>query len=390
MKILIISKTSKPFNDIGSKRHVTLAKLLGDKGLDTDVLISDINYVDNKKYRPSTQKNVKVVNCHFQGNSFVKRTLSIIEFSIKIHFIKERDYDIVIGSSPDLVSCLSAYFFSLFNKSIFAMEIRDIWPLSISELTNINYGITILKKIEYFLYKRSEFIISPIVNIKDYFIDINKKHLIKKTLFLPQIINTSDFNQEDSINLTSDNCLKIIYSGSVRYNNHLSEIIQYLQHAHTKYGNFFEVTVMGDGISLEPIKKIASRMKFRINFKKSRKNSKEIISEISKYDLGISYIIDSKIYSYGIAFNKSVDFIAAKTPLAIIGGEGIPDFYEIDERFKLNHDKNDFAEFIFGYSKLTVRERQNIKRNLKDLKAFDLKKHKYIDELCKKCTQIIS
>ena len=113
MKILIISKTSKPFNDIGSNRHMTLAKLLSDKGLETDVLISDINYIDNKKYRPSSQKNVKVINCYFQGNSFVKRSLSIIEFSIKIHFIKERDYDIVIGSSPDLVSCLSAYFFSL-------------------------------------------------------------------------------------------------------------------------------------------------------------------------------------------------------------------------------------------------------------------------------------
>ena len=390
MKILIISKTSKPLNDIGSKRHMTLAKLLSDKGLETDVLISDINYIDNKKYRPSSQENVKVINCYFQGNSFVKRTLSIIEFSIKIHFIKERDYDIVIGSSPDLISCLSAYFFSLLNKSKFAMEIRDIWPLSITELTNINYGVTILKKIEHFLYKRSEFIISPIVNIKDYFIEINKKYLIKKTLLLPQILNTSDFQQEVPINLSSDNFLKVIYSGSVRYNNHLSEILQYLEYANTTYGNFFEVTVMGDGNSLKEIKKIASRMKFKINFKKSKNKSEEIISEISQHDLGISYIIDSKIYSYGIAFNKSVDFIAAKTPLAVIGGKGIPDFYETDERFKLNHDKEDFAKFIFGYSKLTAIERQDIKRNLKDLRAFNLKKQKYLDELCKKCTQIIS
>jgi hypothetical protein len=389
MKILIISKTSKPFNDIGSKRHMTLAKLLSDKGLETDVLISNINYVDNKKYRPSSQKNVKVINCYFQGNSFVKRTLSIIEFSIKIHFIKERGYDIVIGSSPDLVSCLSAYFFSLSNKSKFVLEIRDIWPLSITELTNINYGVTLLKKIELFLYKRSEFIISPIVNIKDYFIEINKKYLIKKTLLLPQTLDTSGFKQESSINLTSDNYLKIIYSGSVRYNNHLSEIIQYLQYANTTYGNFFEVTVMGDGASLKAIKKIASRMKFKIDFKKSNK-SNEIISEISQHDLGISYIIDSKLYSYGIAFNKSVDFIAAKTPLAVIGGKGIPDFYETDDRFKLNHDKEDFAEFIFGYSKLNAMERQDIKRNLKDLKTFTLKKQKYLDELCKKCTQIMS
>lgn len=390
MKILIISKTSKPLNDIGSKRHMTLAKLLSDKGLETDVLISDINYVDNKKYRPSSQKNVKVINCYFQGNSFVKRTLSIIEFSIKIHFFKKRDYDIVIGSSPDLVSCLSAYFFSLSNKSKFVMEVRDIWPLSITELTNINYGVTLLKKIEHFLYKRSEFIISPIVNIKDYFIEINKKHLIKKTFLLPQTLDTSGFKQESSINLTSDNYLKIIYSGSVRYNNHLSQIIQYLQYANKTYGNFFEVTIMGDGASLKAIKKIASRMKFKIDFKKSKNKSKEIISEISQHDLGISYITDSKLYSYGIAFNKSVDFIVAKTPLAVIGGKGIPDFYETDERFKLNHDKEDFAEFIFGYSKLTAMERQDIKRNLKDLKAFNLKKQKYLDDLCNKCTQIIS
>ena len=160
----------------------------------------------------------------------------------------------MIGSSPDLVSCLSAYFFSFLNKSKFAMEIRDIWPLSTTELTNINYGVTLLKKIEHFLYKRSEFIISPIVNIKDYFIEINKKYLIKKTLLLPQILNTSDFKQEVPINLSSDNFLKVIYSGSVRYNNHLIEILQYLEYANTTYGNFFEVTVMGDGNSLKEIK----------------------------------------------------------------------------------------------------------------------------------------
>jgi hypothetical protein len=147
---------------------------------------------------------------------------------------------------------------------------------------------------------------------------------------------------------------------------------------------------MGDGASLKAIKKTASRMKFKIDFKKSKNKSKEIISEISQHDLGISYITDSKLYSYGIAFNKSVDFIVAKTPLAVIGGKRIPDFYETDERFKLNHDKEDFAEFIFGYSKLTAMERQDIKRNLKDIKAFNLKKQKYLDDLCNKCTQIIS
>ena len=370
MKILIINRTSKPYGFGGLKRHAHLQSLLKKRGIDVQLLISNIDHTTNKRYGAKQNDEIKVVNLFFSGNSILCRALSIIEFSIKLHFKKLDSFEYIIGSSPDLISAFSAYLLSLRMGCPFIFEVRDIWPLSISELTNIKFGLSFLKLIESYLYKRSKLIISTIPDLKQYFLDNNFQEQVKKIFTLPQILMTKEL-PETAIRKTDNKNLKIVYCGSIRQNNNLPDILEYLDFTSKKFGVFFDFTVIGEGSSKEHIKNISKNLAFQTYFKDQLNSSQDIIKELSQYDVGVAYIKDAAIYKYGLSMNKSVDFLCSHTPLAIIGGKGINSFYDFDRKFKLSYNRNSFADFFYNFHKYDEVKKENIS---KDMKQFMIKK----------------
>lgn len=72
-----------------------------------------------------------------------------------------RRVDVVMGTSPQFLTLISAYLIALLRGKPFICEIRDIWPESISSLQVINKPgmLRVLEKIELFLYRRAAKII---------------------------------------------------------------------------------------------------------------------------------------------------------------------------------------------------------------------------------------
>ncbi len=365
MKILIVNRTSKPLGFGGHKRHAHLQKLLKKRGIDVQLLISNIDHTTNKTYSAKQSDEIKVVNLFFSGNSILSRTLSILEFSIKLHFKKVDSYEYVIGSSPDLISAFSAYMLSLRLGCPFIFEVRDIWPLSISELTNIKFGLNLLKLVESYLYQKSKLIISTIPDLEQYFLDNNFQDQVKKIFILPQILITKGLSETIS-RKTNNERLKIVYCGSIRHNNNLPDILEYLDFAAKKFGVFFDFTVIGKGSSKEHIENISKNLCFQTFFKDQLNSSREVINELAQYDIGVSFIKNAPLYKYGISMNKSVDFLCSQTPLAIIGGEGVNTFYDFDKKFKLNYNLDSFADFFYNFYKYDDVKKENISKHMKD------------------------
>ncbi len=72
------------------------------------------------------------------------------------------------------------------KKAPHYFEVRDIWPLSQQILHNFdkkNIVIRILTKIELFLYKKSDLLISPLKNFNQYLLEKNIHTPFK---FIPQ------------------------------------------------------------------------------------------------------------------------------------------------------------------------------------------------------------
>ncbi len=98
------------------------------------------------------------------NTGFIKRILDYISFMpsavLAAFFISKPD--VVIGTSPQFFTVCAAYCVSWYKRIPFIFELRDIWPESIKAVGAMDDSIIIrcLEKIELFLYRKADLIVS--------------------------------------------------------------------------------------------------------------------------------------------------------------------------------------------------------------------------------------
>lgn len=148
----------------------------------------------NKFYQSELIDGINVVRVwtYIAPNSgFIKRIVDYISFSLMSSivglFFK---YDVVIGTSPQFFTTISAYILSIIKNKPWVFELRDLWPESIKAVDGIpNYIpfgdkiISFFESIELFLYNRATLIVSVTDSFKNHLIgrgiDKNKIKIVK-------------------------------------------------------------------------------------------------------------------------------------------------------------------------------------------------------------------
>jgi colanic acid biosynthesis glycosyl transferase WcaI len=104
------------------------------------------------------------------NEGFFRRSLDFASFMFASFFfgLFVKKPDIIVGTSPQFFTVISACFLSKIKKVPFVFELRDIWPASIVAVsaTNNRFLIRILEKIEIFLYKSAALIIAVTQSFK--------------------------------------------------------------------------------------------------------------------------------------------------------------------------------------------------------------------------------
>lgn len=108
---------------------------------------------------------VRRVKTYITANEgFAKRILDFMSFMITsfIAGLFIRKPDIIIGTSPQFFTAISAWALAAIRFKPFIFELRDIWPASITAVGAMERSlpIRVLEKIEMFLYRRANKIIS--------------------------------------------------------------------------------------------------------------------------------------------------------------------------------------------------------------------------------------
>jgi glycosyltransferase involved in cell wall biosynthesis len=108
---------------------------------------------------------VRRVKTYITANEyFAKRILDFMSFMLTSFFagLFVKKPDVVIGTSPQFFTTISAWALSAVRFKPFVFELRDIWPASITAVGAMGNSlpIRILEKIEMFLYRRADKIIS--------------------------------------------------------------------------------------------------------------------------------------------------------------------------------------------------------------------------------------
>ena len=175
MHILFLTDNFPPEGNAPATRTFEHAIEWVNKGQKVTVITCAPNFPEGKVFRGyknkwlSKQKiegiNVWRVKTYITANEgFIKRTIDFVSFMMSSLFfgLFTRKVDVVIGTSPQFFTVISAWALAKFKRVPFVFELRDIWPASITAVGAMrgSWIINVLEKLELFLYRQANLIIS--------------------------------------------------------------------------------------------------------------------------------------------------------------------------------------------------------------------------------------
>jgi glycosyltransferase involved in cell wall biosynthesis len=175
MHILFLTDNFPPEGNAPATRTFEHAREWVNNGHKVTVITCAPNFPEGKVFEGyknkwlSKQKiegiNVWRVKTYITANEgFIKRTIDFISFMLSSLFfgLFTRKIDVVIGTSPQFFTVISAWALAKFKRVPFVFELRDIWPASITAVGAMkgSWIIKVLEKLELFLYRQADLIIS--------------------------------------------------------------------------------------------------------------------------------------------------------------------------------------------------------------------------------------
>ena len=143
----------------------------------------------------------------------------------------------------------------------------------------------------------------------------------------------------------------------------------------------FCLSIVGYGPEKKQLLSVLKNTDVEVKFYNPTKSGIKLRDLIAEHHLGIAYLKDSKIYSYGVSLNKAVDFHTALVPLIILNqGDNIQN----DKRRAIIFCKENEEEFSsLAEDILRNKEQEKIKN---EIQAYFNEKNsstKYINQLIK-------
>lgn len=358
-------------------RHFDLCSNLKDY-YNVDIFSSSFIH-DTRTQIDLSKKNTKVVvegityniikNRGYNNN--ISRIFQYFLFLIQTLFYckkqKEKP-DYIIGSSPDLTNGLCAYILSRIYKCKFILEVRDIWPetwVEMEVMTRKSIIYKIFKRLELFLYKKSDKIISLLPGMADYLVENGISR--EKVEWISNGVDLEKFDNllknETSIIFSSEK-INVLYTGAIGAANDLSILVDVAEEFQ-KDGNlklFFNI--IGAGPEEQKLKKKIEDKKL-LNIKMWGKVSKdEIPSILKEADILFFNLKNKNIFKkYGISPNKIFEYLASEKPIL----------------FSCDSYNNIVQEANSGES-VKISKKENIYISLKKLNDYD---EQYLKQLGK-------
>ena len=266
----------------------------------------------NKLYQKESINGITVIRVWSfmaANKGVIKRLLDFNSYAIMAFIVGVFcRTDLIIGTSPQFFTAISARFLSLFKRKPWVMEVRDIYPEALSAVGLMDKKSVIYKFLEFLeinLYKSANHIVVVTNSFKREL--INKGIAESKISVCTNGVNLSKFqpqlkDQEILMRLKLNNKFIISYIGTHGLAHALTFI---LDCASQELDNDIHFVFIGDGAEKENLKQKAKKLKLQNVTFLPFVNKEEIKSYISISDVAlvnlkksVSYkdVIPSKIF----------------------------------------------------------------------------------------------
>ncbi|WP_417326340.1 glycosyltransferase family 4 protein [Halarcobacter sp.] len=379
MTIWCISKyASSPNYSKMPARLFTLTKEFNKLGNKATLITSDSNHFANypdseNRYNFEEVEDVPVVwvkTKKYLKTASISRVLSWFDFErwlFKFNTKKLDKPDVIIVSSLSIFSILYGYYLKRKFNSFLVFEIRDIWPLTMTEEGGFSKWhplVLLIGIIEKFGYKKADLIVGTMPKL-----DLHVKNILgyEKPFFCSplgfepknyQKELLSDENPFDKV--FPSNKIIVGYAGSMGITNALEPFIQAIKLLNENINIHF--MLVGSGDLREKFEKELSSCS-NVTFL-PRIEQNEVKYFLEKCDILYLSTKDSKVWEYGQSMNKVVEYMLASKPI-IASYSGYPSM--INEAncgyFENTSDANELKDKILNIVNLDEEERKNLGAN---------------------------
>lgn len=327
MKIWIVHQYAIPPYQAGITRHFSFASYLIKKGHSVTIIAASFDHVkqqenrldDDEQSRIEWVDGVKFVWLRtpaYKGNG-AKRFWNMLAFAYKVYkknALKEEEKpDLIWGSSPHLFAALTACLLAKRLRVPFILEVRDLWPQSLIDLGGISARhpvILLMRRIESYLYKQADKIISLLPAVAPYMIERGAS--AEKIVWLPN----GAFLNNDVVPLKQKKDFKVLYAGSHGLANNLDYLLDAAKIMQEKYRDLpIQVQLLGDGPQKENLQaRVLNESINNVRFLDAVPKT-QVYDYLSGADALIILLKASPLFHWGISPNKLFDYMAVARPI---------------------------------------------------------------------------
>lgn len=402
MNIWFISKyASPPQYAKAPSRLFYLGKEMQTLGNSVLLITSDSNHFSNypktdKIYNDEQEEGVNIRwirTKKYRKTASVGRMISWLDFERKLFLMKTKKLgrpDVVIVSSLSILSIVYGFYLKKKYNSFLVFEIRDIWPLTMTEEGGFSKGHPLVKfigMIEKFGYKKADLIVGTMPNLNTHVKNVlgyDKPFFCSPLGFKP-FKYIADNHENDGLfqKYAQNDRIIVGYAGSIGITNAIETFIDTIK-LMKDYSNIYFLIVGSGDLKQKFEEQLLgySNVCFL-----PRIGQEQVKSFLSICDILYLSTKDSKVWKFGQSMNKVVEYMLAGKPI-IATYTGYPSM--INEAkcglFVQSNKTEDLRNAILYYSNMSKDERSKIGENGKKW----IYQHRTYDNLAKEYLETIT
>ena len=380
MNIWCISKYAAPpkYSKMPA-RLFELVREFNDLGHNARLITSDSNHLANfpnkkNKYTDELIENVKVrwlKTIKYKKTSSMKRILSWLDFERRLFFMPTKTFekpDIILISSLSIFSIIYGYYLKKKFNAFLVFEIRDIWPLTMTEEGGFSKWhplVLLIGAIEKFGYKKTDLIVGTMPRLN---LHVEKVIGYKKPFHCSPIgFNPKYYDNFSTVGNLKERFKRVIpknrvvvgYAGSMGITNSLEMFIDTIESL--KHNKNIYFVLVGSGDLKERFKNQLSKCKNVLFWPRIEQN--EVNLFLNLCDILYLSTQHSKVWDYGQSMNKIVEYMLASKPI-IANYTGYPSMINEANCGKfVNVSKFSLRDELLNITDMSIKERELIGYN---------------------------